>query len=360
MSPGDEFELRRYRPGDEAAIIALFEATFGRTMGTSESFAHWRWEFLENPARRQEILLAFSGDTLAAQYAVLPTRLQVGDREHDAALSLDTATAAAFRGRGLFPRLARQLYREAADAGSVAVFGFPNVNSAPILFHKLGWTELAPFPLLVKPLEGAASEWLQRRGAAGRLVAPLAEIALAATRRRVPTQPGNLALDEVRSFPSDTDALWERARRGKRICVVRSRAYLDWRYANHPDRPYRIYTLREGGGLVGILVTRRQDRSGFRSGFLLDLLCDENRPEVAAVLVGAAENQLRGEGAHLLTALMYPGTVAHAALARAGFRSVPARLLPQEIHFGVCTLTKDLSLTDPRHWYLTWGDSDVI
>lgn len=355
-----DFEIRHYRPGDEGAIIELYERTFGRPMGDHESPRHWRWEFLENPTGRQAILLAFAGPTLAAQYAALPVRLRIGGRDTDAALSLDTATAAAFRGRGLFPRLARQLYRELGEAGGSAVFGFPNVNSAPTFFGKLGWRELAPFPLLVKPLPGAVTTWLSRRGAAARALAPLAEWGASIAAPPARAVSGDLMLESIESFPADTDDLWNRAREGKTVCVVRDRAYLEWRYAGNPDHPYRLWTVRERGALVGTLVTRRADRFGFRSGFLVDLLCEEARADVADALVRGAERVLREEGAELLAALMYPGSAAHAALRRSGFLRAPERLMPQSIHFGVCPLRDEPSLSNPTSWYVTWGDSDVV
>src|SRR5574341_1456493 len=75
--PAESLEIRNYRPGDEAQIIDLFERTFGRTMGRTESARHWKWEFLDTPAGYQAIVLAFAGSTLAAQYAAMPVRLQV-------------------------------------------------------------------------------------------------------------------------------------------------------------------------------------------------------------------------------------------------------------------------------------------
>ncbi|MBI1797644.1 MAG: GNAT family N-acetyltransferase [Candidatus Eisenbacteria bacterium] len=356
----DEFEVRAYRPGDEAAIIELFERTFGRTMGASESARHWRWEFLESPQGRQAILLAFAQGRLAAHYAVMPLKLQIDDREHDAALSLDTATDAAFRGRGLFQRLAAQVYREQGESGAVAVFGFPNAKSGPTIFSRMGWVELKPFPLMLKPLKGAATAYLSPHGPAARLAAPIAERFVSLAFRDSDDRPTEFTVEEIGSFPADTDALWERARRGKRICVVRNRAHLEWRYALNPDRPYGIRTLRERGQLVGTIVTRRVDRFGLRSGFVVDMLCEENRPDVALALVRCAEGALRREGAELLVALMFPGTVARGALARCGFIPVPRVFHPQRIHFGVRALAADARLTTPSSWYVTWGDSDVV
>ena len=358
-----EFEFRHYRPGDEAGIIDLFERTFGRTMGRQDSRRHWEWEYLRNPTGKQAILLAIAGETLAAQYAVLPLRVQVDGRVLDGALSLDTATDAAFRGRGLMPKLAEQLYNEIAEQGSVAVFGFPNVLSTPIIFGKLCWLELAPFPLLLKPLAGTIRRVLGKRGGAWTPLALPAEGIWAVCRPRPRRLPTGLEAIEVQRFPDDTDEFWKRASCGKRFIVVRDQRYLNWRYADNPEHLYRLWTLRERGRLVGTLVTRVEPRFGLQTGFILDVLCEESAPRVAAALIGLAERVMAEESAQILSCLMYPGTVVRQALRSAGFFPVPRSLYPQEIHFGYRPLAPTVDpalLREPSHWYITWGDSDVV
>jgi GNAT superfamily N-acetyltransferase len=360
---GAEFEIRRYRPGDETGIIALFELTFGRTMGPTESAQHWQWEFRDRPGAGIAILLAESAGKLAAQYAVSPLRLQVDGRDYPAALSLDTATAPEFRGRGLFPKLATQLYTELEADQCVAVFGFPNRQSAPSFFHKLGWIELAPFPLLVKPLPGGIRTLLKSRGIIGGLVSPLGEAAYALFRRRPVRTPSTLSFEEVRQLPEDVDDLWERASAGKRVVAVRDRRHLDWRYLMRPETAYRVQLAREARRLVGIVVTLVQNRHRFRSGFIMDLLCEESRPDVARALVSRAETTVADDGAEVLSALMYPHGVAYRSLRGAGLRRLPDQLFPQELHFGVRALApgKELAaLREPSNWHITWGDSDVV
>lgn len=43
------YKIRRYNLGDEYKIIKLFEEVFEKTMGKTESIAHWRWEYKNNP-----------------------------------------------------------------------------------------------------------------------------------------------------------------------------------------------------------------------------------------------------------------------------------------------------------------------
>lgn len=357
------FVVRPYAPGDETRIIDLYERTFGRTMGRTESERHWRWEFADNPTGKMAILLAFSGERLAAQYAVSPQAVWVDGAVRGGALSLDTATAPEFRGRGLFPKLATALYDELARQGAFAVFGFPNAASAPSFFRKLGWFELGPFPLLVKPLRGAVRSVLAARGVPRALAAavdPLAAVLRAGPR----PVPAGLRVVDADAFPPEVDALWTRARSDKRICVVRDHRYLTWRYVRKPEGgPYRIRLAFERSDLVGYVVTLVEERFSMRSGFVMDLLFEGRRRDVGDALVGEAERVMREAGAQLLTALMYPGSAARAALRAGGFLPVPRRFMPQEIHFGARRLAEgadEALLRDPAAWYVTWGDSDVV
>lgn len=355
--------MRSFRAGDETRIIELFEHTFGRTMGPTESARHWEWEFRGNPSGKTAILLAESAGVLAAQYAVMPLALLLEGRVHYAALSLDTATDFRHRGKGLFPRLAKQLYSELATEGHAAVFGFPNRQSAPSFFHKLDWVELAPFPLLLKPLPGTVGKVLRSRGAGGRMVSPLGEAVSALMRRGPRPIPAGLSVEDVPRIPGDSDDLWERACIGKRIAVVRNRRYLEWRFVERPENRYRIQAMREAGRLVGLLVTLVENRASLRNGFVMEMLCEESRADVAGALVSLAETSLSRDGAELLSALMYPGTVAYRALRAAGFYMIPHRFFPQEIHFGVRALAPGTDLRvlhEPSSWYITWGDSDIL
>ena len=104
---------------------------------------------------------ALPAGEIAAIYAVAPVPMQVGARRVWGAQSLDTMTDARHRGRGLFKTLAAAVYGRCAEAGFGLVYGFPNGNSAPGFFGRLGWVEIAPVPFKVVPLR---SRYLAQRG----------------------------------------------------------------------------------------------------------------------------------------------------------------------------------------------------
>lgn len=76
----------------------------------------------------------------AAYYGVFPMPLQLEGKTIRAAQSGATMTAPQDQGKGLFTRLAKHTYDDAAREGYAFVFGFPNTQSYPGLVRNLGWS----------------------------------------------------------------------------------------------------------------------------------------------------------------------------------------------------------------------------
>jgi len=132
----DRPALARYR--------ALFEACFPGTDKFTEAYIEWL--YVANPDGRAVGFDAWDGEQLAAHYVCLPARAQVGGEPARVLLSLNTATAPAYQGKGLFTKLAEMTYQAAAAQGYDGVYGVANANSTPGFIRKLGFQ-------LVRPLE---------------------------------------------------------------------------------------------------------------------------------------------------------------------------------------------------------------
>ncbi|HEU4374991.1 MAG TPA: GNAT family N-acetyltransferase [Telluria sp.] len=132
---------------DEPALAHygdLFAQCFaGASRFTADYLA---WQYLHNPDGRAVGFDAWEGDVLAAHYVCLPALVQIDGRTVRVLLSLNTATAPAFQGQGLFTRLAALTYDAGAALGYDGVYGVANGNSTPGFVRKLGFQ-------LVRPLE---------------------------------------------------------------------------------------------------------------------------------------------------------------------------------------------------------------
>ncbi|MGI8589145.1 MAG: GNAT family N-acetyltransferase, partial [Chloroflexia bacterium] len=118
----DEVEIRPYRPGDEAALVALFAEVFGKPC----SLEWWRWKLKGQPSPVENVWVATAGERVVGQYAGIPVRVRAGGAVCPAMVSVDTMTSPDFRRRGILSRLGAAVYEAWATAGVVAVIGLPN------------------------------------------------------------------------------------------------------------------------------------------------------------------------------------------------------------------------------------------
>ncbi|HEX6987966.1 MAG TPA: GNAT family N-acetyltransferase [Bacillota bacterium] len=320
-------EVRPYAPGDEAAIRALFRLAFGREMQPDE----WRWRFLDNPVHpgRTFIHLMWDGTVLAGHYAVSPVRMRLAGREGLAALSMTTMTHPAYGGRGVFTALAGSVYGALADAGFRLVWGFPNENSHYGFVRKLGWVDIYQVPML-----------------SARLPA-----------RRMPVRPSP-QVRPVATFDERFDDLWSEALQPFPNCIVRSAAHLNWRYLEHPRRPYQALALWDGTRPLGYVIYKFfRSGAGELQGDLVDLVLPADA-EAAAELLGHACHRLAEGGARAVNLWLNPRHPAHGLLEKWGFEpGAPVTWLGGRVLDG---LLGTAAIDRFQDWYITMGDSDVF
>jgi GNAT superfamily N-acetyltransferase len=130
--------------GTAPSQLAAYSALLARVFGPLPKFSGeaLAWLYRDNPEGGVIGADAWSGDLLAAHYVTVPLRAQVQGQAARGLLSLNTATAPEFQGRGLFTALAEATYAAARDQGFQFVVGFANANSTPGFLRKLGFQKV--------------------------------------------------------------------------------------------------------------------------------------------------------------------------------------------------------------------------
>ena len=334
--------------------LVAFKECFERN-GTVRRLDALRWQYLENPSNELLVNLVVSGDRLAAIYAVQPTHVRVGGRRMLAAQSVDTLVDADFRGRGLFTTTADAVYQRLHDREGAFVYGFPNANSAPGFFNKLGWLSLDPVPFLVKPLRSAflASKlplggWLRRLPD---LRMPIGRLKLPATQE----------LRRVTDFGPELGELWERFSANVSVAVERNAEYLRWRLGK-PGEHYECLGVFEATQLIAFCAYTTVEKHGGRIGYIIELLHDPGRHTTGAALLLETLRRMAADGADAVLAWAFSHAPNAKAYSQAGFMSLPEKLRPIELHFGVRPLDASLKavLGDRGNWYISYCDSDTV
>jgi len=353
-----------YAPGDEAGILALRQQIFGDLDAVRLEPSVWRWQFLENPAGPGYIRLAEHDGVIVGQYAAIPTRFRVataGGRERTFAMSCDTMTHPGYQRQGMFARLARELYEEIASREDVStVWGFPNPASHPGFVGKLGWFDIHEFPTLVKPL--ATARVLARYVSSQRLARLLGGMADRVYRLVTPRAraPRRCTIEPITAFDERFAGLWKRHEALADVIQVRDGAYLDWRYCAVPMFDYRPFAVTVDGALEGYVVLRSLTLFDMPVCAVVDLFpCPLVDADITREVLAFAQRHAVTHGAAFLTAMLPPGHVHH--LTRFGFLRVPRVMNPRPFRFGARCAAADTSLLgNVDHWYVTYGESDIV
>ena len=121
--------------GYKTKIIHLFSLAFEKAMDESL----WEWAFMENPCGDPIVSLCFEDDVLVGHYAIIPYDLTYKGQPIKGSLSMTTMVHPEHHKKGIFVKLAQQVYDVAKGLEYDLVFGFPNKNSAPGFERKLDW-----------------------------------------------------------------------------------------------------------------------------------------------------------------------------------------------------------------------------
>lgn len=229
--------FRRYNKGDEKHILDVFERAFGRKL----SMDYWKWRYIDNPNNNTDLInLAWDEDKLAAHYALSPIPLYLNGIKHFSALSMTTFTDPSYFRRGLFAKLAQELYSNTKDTIDV-VFGVPNDNSVNGFVKKLGFQLIKEIPLLETKI---------------------------LNRKFMPS--ANCVILE--NFDERFDELFFLIINKYKIITSRISSYLSWRFVDNPENKYQIIAFIDGGKVLGYAVVKIYNNNGVLIGDIVDLI----------------------------------------------------------------------------------------
>lgn len=255
-----EFELRDYRPGDEADVVQMFKRTFKAPY--SEDL--WRWKYAEGPYARPElsVIAEGPGGEIVGHGGVFCQSLNLIGRKKTCGqvtdLMIDRTQQKTGVGTAIYQRCAENM----AKAGFSAALAFPNERSA-VALHWLS-THVAIMEKYVLTRGGASQDRL---------------------RALVEAEPEDERLDLqwVPDFSLDAraDELFDSVASQESLSIHKDAEYLAWRYDAHPGRDYRMCALLYGDMLMGLAVVF-EDKGTLR---VLELLVQSKRPLLAQRLL---------------------------------------------------------------------------
>ncbi len=340
------FTIRPYRPGDEEAILELFNGVFGEGEAGFEprTLEQWRWMYSDNPAGTLIMLAVEESGRVIAHYAFLPARTRMDGEIVVSGLGVDSMVHRDYR-RGLrkegaFVQTTRAYFSTIGTWPSCAMsYGFPNRKALPVGVRVIGYKPV------FEPVMTLYRNFFQDPDddAVGRDHADEAEVV------------------EIDRIGPELDLLWTRHERHFPLARVRDATWLRWRYDRCPFHSYRKFLIRPRAGAAGAAAAPRAffvTRPGWQKQPIQALLDYVGAPDDAASVALALRTttRLARESGQARVEAWWPerSPFFRHALA-AGMRSEPS------LYVLCVVLSREKPDLDwvREHWYYTIGDSDA-
>ncbi len=357
---GKNWSIRDYEDGDEQRIVPLFNFIFNKTRTTVQ----WNWEFKKNPDGFKALIAEDEEENLMAHLAALHRSIKIGQTKALSSLEVDGMTHPDYARRGIFVALGKRLLSDLEEEGVSIVIGFPNEKALPG-HRKMGCIELFTPDVMVRPVN---FKNVSKKLVANRVLGLFSQLFgrflfKVVYRSRKANIEGDIVIKTIERFDRRFDRFWEKACSPHNVILQRDSRYLNWRYAECPEKHYQVFVAEKDDRILGFVVVRVMELFGLRNGLIVDILALPNYENVAHALVLKAVEYLKKKEVDAIACMMPKWGEYNGVLRKCGFMPSPQKLNPKPQPFIIYPISKDIDLDavkNPQNWLITWGDSDVV
>ena len=319
---------------------------------------HLKWQYIDSYDQQGRLVLGGMDPSLTSGltgiYAIFQNRFMSNGQLITGSQSLDTLVAPEGRGKGLFNKLASQVYKEAEIRNIAFVYGFPNGNSAHGFFNKLEWINLDPIPFLILPL--SSRYILSKLPIINKVSSFLPNI----TYLKKIKHENSFNIVKNVAIDSNYDKLWDSFSKKINTGLVRDAAYINWRLSRPEENYQNIAICNTAGEIQAICIYTLKEKHGGLIGYIMDLVYLDDK--LGSIVLNKALQCLKNNNCEAVLAWNFSHSPNHAAYKSNGFLPLPEKIRPIELHFGVRLFNKELNdiLKDRKNWYLSYFDSDTV
>jgi hypothetical protein len=334
---GRPLEIRIAEPADDAALVDCFNSIFpvDHPSVPPMDLATWRWKYRAPGLARREMIVATHAEVgVVGAYPSQPLRARFEGQPCRTAQITDLMVRHAWRRvgerPGLFVQMGKLYYGLYCGAGEERQrfnYGWP-VPAWRIGQRYLQYENVRDWNFLAREIPVATSQ--------------------------LTAMPAGFTAQEVERFGAETDALFERVAGESRFTLEKDSTWLNWRYAEHPSRRYRLLELRARGELRAIAVDGIADLRRPNTSFLVDWIVPAGDGDALAAIVAAAERRAHAAGTGALATVANPADPRHRRLQQFGYDTWDSGYF-----LVVAAFTLDAMVLRDA-WHFTMGESDLI
>jgi len=351
----DPWKVRDGNEKDMEGILSLRDLVFGDVEKDKLDPRFWNWQIKENPDGEAWIHLAEDGNKIVGHLADIPKRFSVQGKIVLGTLTHDMMVHPDYRRKGISAATAEYAIHRVEREKGMFMTAYSIQEESLNSLLKVGWKEVMRLPVLVFPIQfyGIVNRYLRFQSLSLLIGGVMRFFYFFLFGLRKKRKIEGTVVERVYEWDEMYDLFWEKALSLYPIMGNRSRSYLTWRYLRHPTRSYVIYRALQKGEMKGYIVLRRVELLQFNSAVIVDLLALDE--ETLSKLVEKGVEHSHREKTDLLGFMVPKPHPYYQSLRKEGF-------LPsfKTFHFLVYSHFREEVLFDPKGWYVTWGDTDVI
>lgn len=337
------------------ADLYLFKELFDSN-NSERTIEHLQWQYVSSYNSSHRFILAGLSNKkgLSGIYAIFQNRFLCNGKQIIGSQSLDTLISPEARGKGLFNKLAEKVFEEATAKGVAFVYGFPNGNSAHGFFNRLKWKNLDPLPFLVLPL--STRYFFNKLPVINRFSKLLPDFSFS---KKIKSKDYYSFINNV-EIDERYDKLWSTVSKKIKVGVNRDSQYINWRLSRPKENYKNIAVYDAENKMTAICFYTLKSKHGGSIGYIMDLFYLND--EVGTLLLNKVIQNLKDDECDAVLAWNFKHSFNHIAYKKNRFLSLPDKIRPIELHFGVRTFNQNFknTLANRRNWYLSYFDSDTV
>lgn len=268
-------ELRYFREGDEEGMLEVLDKAFDgwpRIEISVPPIDHLRWKLRMHEAALRSHIVAVIGDRCIAVRPLWAPPVKVDDGMFLGRHAIDRAVLPEFQHQHMMPAMEVRMpstWAERFDLTLSLRIGWQRINLTPGHAHPRKLDVVACSLDASPPAPEAPVDWVLR---------------------------------PIETFDQRFDDFWSEASRPYRVMVARTKAHLNYRFADRRAGKYRMVVAEHDGRVLGYIITTARQRTGY----IADALVLPGRHDVLESLLVDAVRCLRDEGKTSLECWRFP------------------------------------------------------
>jgi len=365
------WEIRSFREDDLPRLVELARIVYGDQHALT-NVAYLDWKYTKNPSGKAVAAVCEQRGQIIGFTALIPQEFEINHATWCFAWGGDLMVHPQFRRQGVFVAMVQSVFRWSEGKISL-VYGARELGSPTLrgLFKHFDYVNAGKVITVKKYLRTFSAIrhlWFYPKPALRNLVRYLASVAdlissvlisyiislidhAMGLQKKFSGKDQVIQVNEMNRlvFGEEFDSLWEDVGDSLPICVVKTKEYLNWRYAN-PTATYIGFRADRDGVLSGFAVLAYTIQRRLKTAWLVDLLAAN--PDSAARLVEECLRRARRDQAHIFK--MYDMTLTKNFARSFGLlKTWYKRSLA--VYIADPRIPKDL-LSDIANWHVTVAD----